>query len=79
MLTTLLRFRDLKTHRYVRDRGHLSKLQRSFGFPKGRLIGAGVRVWTPEEIADWLAACPVEIERKPSSLSDLADHMTHRV
>ena len=43
-----------KTHQAVRH------MQIHHGFPLGRLLGPGTRVWTEDEINEWLASRPVE-------------------
>ena len=48
------KFLRLKTHQAVRH------MQIHYGFPLGRLLGPGTRVWTEDEINEWLASRPVE-------------------
>ena len=48
----LLRFKDLACVG-IRNHPTLKRWQESQGFPKGRLLGANTRVWTPEEIEAW--------------------------
>ena len=46
-----------KTHQAVRH------MQIHYGFPLGRLLGPGTRVWTEDEINEWL---PVGRSSRPS-------------
>jgi hypothetical protein len=39
-------------------------LQKHEGFPLGRLLGPSTRVWTEDEINDWLASRPIEPSRQ---------------
>jgi predicted DNA-binding transcriptional regulator AlpA len=47
-----------KTHQAVRH------MQIHQGFPLGRLLGPGTRVWTEDEINEWLASRPVEVSEQ---------------
>jgi predicted DNA-binding transcriptional regulator AlpA len=47
-----------KTHQAVRH------MQTHHGFPVGRLLGPGTRVWTEDEINEWLASRPTEPSRQ---------------
>jgi predicted DNA-binding transcriptional regulator AlpA len=47
-----------KTHQAVRH------MQIHHGFPLGRLLGPGTRVWTEDEINEWLASRPVEVSEQ---------------
>jgi hypothetical protein len=47
-----------KTNQAVRH------IQIHHGFPLGRLLGPGMRVWTEDEINEWLASRPVEISER---------------
>jgi len=47
-----------KTHQAVRH------MQIHCGFPLGRLLGPGTRVWTEDEINEWLASRPVEVSEQ---------------
>ena len=52
MLPELLRFRDLKRvgiHNWVTLRRRVDR----DGFPAGRLLGPGQRVWTVQEVVEW--------------------------
>ena len=65
-MTTLLRFKDLKARNIVRSWPMVAKLIRNNEFPPGRRL-ASSRVWTEQEIDDWLAALP-EAKTDPSKL-----------
>lgn len=58
MATLLLRFKHLQERRIVNNRVTLSRWQSLYGFPPGRMIGPNTRVWTEEEIDEWLASRP---------------------
>ena len=60
---TLLRFADLKARKIATTYTVVTRLVENEGFPPGRLLSPNCRVWTEEEIADWLATRPTE--RKP--------------
>ncbi len=56
------------THHVVRH------MQIHQGFPLGRLLGPGTRVWTEDEITEWLASRPVEVsERAPRRAQRLVE------
>lgn len=55
----LVRFRDLKERGIANSWAQLRNLQTDHGFPLGRMLGPNTRVWTEEEIDDWIAARPV--------------------
>jgi predicted DNA-binding transcriptional regulator AlpA len=59
-IPTFLRFKDLQARRIVTSWPQLRHMQRQYGFPPGRLLGANSRAWTEAEIQEWLASCPVE-------------------
>jgi hypothetical protein len=62
-----LRFRDLTVRGVVNSRPALQKLQKKYGFPLGRLIGAS-RVWNEDtEINPWLASRPTALKKTPKS------------
>jgi hypothetical protein len=60
-----LRLKDLQERNIVTTHQGVRNLQKRQGFPKGRLLGPGTRVWSIEEITDWLATRPIE----PSDLT----------
>jgi predicted DNA-binding transcriptional regulator AlpA len=58
-LTKLLRFADLRERGILRNWPAYKRLQK-LGFPAGRMLSANTRVWTENEIDEWLASRPVE-------------------
>ena len=58
----LLRFSDLEQRKIVPNRTTRKRWEETEGFPPGRLLGPATRVWTEEEIAEWLASRPQENE-----------------
>jgi len=59
-----LRFADLKAAGIVNNWPSLKNRIEKFGFPPGRLIGPNSRVWSEQEIADYVASRPTD--RKPA-------------
>jgi predicted DNA-binding transcriptional regulator AlpA len=59
-MTTLLRFPDLQERGIARSWAQLKNLQRRYGFPVGRMLSANSRVWTEQEVDEWLVDRPVE-------------------
>jgi hypothetical protein len=62
-LPTFIRMKELKERGIVRNWPQLKDLQERAGFPLGRLLGdsnSHSRVWTEDEIADWLESRPVD-------------------
>ena len=57
-MTTLLRFEDLKARGIVRNWPCLNKWIAREGFPPGRKLGPQTRVWTEQEIEEWIASRP---------------------
>jgi hypothetical protein len=55
-----LRFCHLQQRNVVKSWAQLDRMQRLYGFPKGRMISPNVRAWTEEEIDAYYASCPVE-------------------
>ena len=55
-----LRFADLQARGIVTTWQGLRHLQKSAGFPTGRLLGPSSRVWTADEINKWLESRPTE-------------------
>ena len=60
MVAGVLRFNGLKAKNIVKNRVQLDRMQRLYGFPKGRLLSPNVRAWTEDEIDTWLDDRPVE-------------------
>jgi hypothetical protein len=61
MATIYLRYRNLVERGLVKSRQELKRLQDGQGFPLGRLLGPNARVWTDEEIMDYIASRPVKM------------------
>ena len=59
-----LRFCDLQDRGIVQSHAGLRHLQIHENFPLGRLLGPSTRVWTVDEINDWLKSRPVEPSRQ---------------
>jgi predicted DNA-binding transcriptional regulator AlpA len=59
-MTAFIRFPDIQERGIAKSWAQLANLIKKRGFPRGRMIGANTRVWTPEEIDSWVADCPVE-------------------
>src|ERR1700722_11409326 len=59
-----LRFCDLQDRGLAQSHAGLRHLQLHENFPLGRLLGPSTRVWTAQEINEWLAARPVEPSRQ---------------
>jgi hypothetical protein len=60
VIVVILRFNDLKKRGVVRNRPQLKRLQVNHGFPIGVMLSGNTRVWTEQEINDWLASRPTE-------------------
>ena len=58
-MTVYLRFKDLKESGLVGSWAQLRRLQ-DIGFPPGRLVSEGVRIWTESEIEKFLADRPIK-------------------
>jgi hypothetical protein len=76
MLPVLLRFSDLKARRIVHNRPQLKNLQMREGFPLGRWMSANSRVWTEEEVIDWIESRPEATENKPVVITE--KHVSRR-
>jgi hypothetical protein len=63
-IPSLLRFCDLQDRGIVKSHAGLRHLQIHEGFPLGRLLGPSSRVWTVQEINEWLGSRPVEQSRQ---------------
>jgi hypothetical protein len=59
---TLLRFKHLKERRIVENWAQVKRWVEQQDFPPGRLLGPNTRVWTEDEINDWLDARPTTRE-----------------
>jgi predicted DNA-binding transcriptional regulator AlpA len=55
-----LRFCHLQQRNLVKSWAQLDRMQKLYGFPKGRMISPNVRGWTEEEIDAYYESCPVE-------------------
>jgi predicted DNA-binding transcriptional regulator AlpA len=55
-----LRLKDLRDRGIVSTHQAVRHMQRKQSFPAGRLLGARTRVWTVEEITQWLGARPTK-------------------
>jgi hypothetical protein len=56
-----LRLSDLQERGIAMTHQAVRHMQKNQGFRPGRLLGPGTRVWTVQEINDWLATRPVEV------------------
>ena len=56
----LLRFCDLQDRGIVKSHAALRHFQIHEGFPLGRLLGPSSRVWTVQEVNDWLNSRPTD-------------------
>ena len=61
----LIRFHGLKERGIAGSYTQLSHLVRSCGFPEGRMLSARTRVWTVQEVEDWLSTRPPYSAAKP--------------
>ena len=61
-----LRFRDLQKAGVVRSRPCLALWIKTCGFPRGVKLGANTRVWSEDEIEDWLASRPTSPKSPPT-------------
>ena len=59
-----LRLKDLKERGIAKTHQAVRHMQIHHGFPLGRLLGPGTRVWTEDEINEWLASRPVEVSEQ---------------
>ena len=55
-----LRLSDLQERGIAMTHQAVRHMQKHEGFPLGRLLGPGTRVWTVQEINEWLATRPTE-------------------
>ena len=63
----LIRFKNLQERGIVGNWPTLKRLIETQGFPPGRLLGLNTRVWTEDEVDDWLDA-------RPTTRQDAASH-----
>jgi len=63
-VSKFLRLKDLQERRIAMTHQAVRHMQLHEGFPLGRLLGPGTRVWTVSEINDWLASRPVEVSEQ---------------
>ena len=59
-----LRLKDLEERGIAKTHQAVRHMQIHHGFPLGRLLGPGTRVWTEDEINEWLASRPVEVSEQ---------------
>lgn len=59
-----LRLTDLQERGVAMTHQAVRHMQTHEGFPLGRLLGPGTRVWTVAEINEWLATRPVEVSQQ---------------
>jgi hypothetical protein len=62
-LPRLVRYHDLEKSGIVRNRTQLERLIRDEGMPPGRMLSSKTRVWTINELLDWLATRPLAGKR----------------
>jgi hypothetical protein len=62
-LKTLLRFSDLKARGIARSWAQLARLQRTSGFPAGRMLSANIRCWDEAEVEIWWESRPTDNPR----------------
>jgi hypothetical protein len=63
-LTRLVRYVDLARAGFVRNRTQLERLVRDEGMPPGRMLSSKTRVWTVDEIEEWLGTRPLAGKRQ---------------
>ena len=59
-----LRLKDLQERGIAMTHQAVRHMQLHEDFPLGRLLGPGTRVWTVQEINDWLATRPIEVSEQ---------------
>jgi predicted DNA-binding transcriptional regulator AlpA len=67
MVTTFLRFKDLKARGIVVSWPSLRYKIEHSGFPPGRYLGPNTRAWTADEVQAWIDALPTENPRKAAA------------
>jgi hypothetical protein len=65
-----LRFDDLKTSRIVNSWQTLKRLINEQNFPPGRLASPNTRLWTYDEVMDWLNSRPTKPKSVPNPWPD---------
>jgi len=55
-----VRFETLRERNIVKNWQQLRRMRDEEDFPAGRLLSPNVRVWTVEEIKNWLASRPID-------------------
>ena len=65
MVPTLLRYADLQRRNVVKNWQTLSNWIEKENFPPGRLIGPNTRVWTEEEVTEWISSRPTALKVTP--------------
>jgi hypothetical protein len=59
-----LRLKDLQERGIAMTHQAVRHMQIHEGFPPGRLLGPGTRVWSVTEINEWLDSRPVEVSEQ---------------
>jgi predicted DNA-binding transcriptional regulator AlpA len=59
-----LRLKDLQERGIAPTHQSVRHMQKPENFPLGRLLGPGTRVWTVQEINEWLDSRPVEVSEQ---------------
>jgi hypothetical protein len=70
---TYSRFEDLKQRGVVSSRSQLTRWQKLYGFPTGKLVAPNTRIYEDREVEEWIASCPAD-ERKPLGGAAKASH-----
>ena len=55
----IVRMRDLRAMNLPDNWTTISRYQRDYGFPKGRMLGRS-RIWNRDEILAWIHTLPVD-------------------
>ena len=53
------RFNDIKARGIAKSRTQLNRLQKLYGFPKGRMLSANIRGFDSEEVIAWEQTRPI--------------------
>lgn len=70
----LLRVEHFYERGFVRNRTTLYRWIHKEGFPSGFLLGPNTRVWTEDEVEEWLASRPHRRQVPPSLLRASEEH-----
>ena len=70
-MTQLLRFKDLQSRGIIGTWPTLARYIATRGFPAGRRLGYN-RVWTEQEVDEWIAALPDAKAEKPKLIGGAA-------